>query len=185
MQASAELTAHLDETICFGWILNVVLRKTTIRNFPLTNKLIILKTRRQLLFRLPFFLSYFLIIWSCLGIMRLNTHRMLRKYLVFSKLIRHFLLLEIEQINSLYYLIGRTVWFNHSNLILTFLSDILENVIELYYHNGNYGPFSIFHDAIIPEYWLENYISPNKMVSYVHHSAFFSGESKGDWWLAY
>lgn len=103
MPVSAELTAHLDETICFGWILNVVLRKTTIRNFPLTNKLIILRTRRQLLFRLPFFLSYFLIIWSYLGSMRINTPRMLRKYLVFSKLIG-FLLLEMEQINSFYYL---------------------------------------------------------------------------------
>lgn len=90
MPVSAELTAHLDETICFGWILNVVLRKTTIRNFPLTNKLIILRTRRQLLFRLPFFSSYFLIIWIYLGSMRINTPRMLRKYLVFSKLIRYF-----------------------------------------------------------------------------------------------
>lgn len=101
MQVSAELTAHLDETICFGWILNVVLRKKTIRNFPLTNKLIILSTRRQLLFRLPFFL--FLNNLKLLGNYE-NKYRMLRKYLVFSKLIRYFLLIEIEQINSLYYL---------------------------------------------------------------------------------
>lgn len=149
--------------------LNVVLRKTTIRNCPLTNKLIILRDRRQLFFRLPFFL--FLNNLKQLGDGENRySHDVKKKYLVFSTLIRDFYCQEFNK----FILLSKgqqkeLSGINHSNLKLTLLSAIVENVIELHYQLSRTGPFSVFHDAIIPEYLLENCISLNKTVSCVHH----------------
>lgn len=111
----------------FSVNLNVVFRKTTIRNFPLADKLIILKTRRQSLFRLPFFLSYFLIIWSYLGMVSINAPTILIKYLVFSVSIRYFF---IRTLTNKFILLPHEGWqkelpgLNHSNLKSMFVSHL-------------------------------------------------------------
>lgn len=147
----------------------MVLRKTTIRNCPWTNKLIILTNRRQLFFRLPFFL--FLTNLKRLGDDENRySNDVKKKYSVFPTPIRYFYCQEFNKFILLSKGQQRELpEINHSNLKLTLLSAILENVIELHYQLSRTGPFSVFHNAIILEYLLENCSSLNKMVPCVHH----------------